>query len=185
MEYGRSCEVKLGGEPKPSPLTRRSGRHASPVCRERTNGRGRGDGTMGMGEQNETTDGCRSPLQAFYDAAFVSIFSAVRPSVHARFAPFTVAWGASERERAVRKVRKYANNASSGFGAAAINIFERDDSGRRRMSETAQRFQFSVAASGEGGRRGETGEERKCLVIAKKSKVVKGPCLNIMDFCLS
>ena len=146
MEYGRSCEAKLGGEPKPTPLTRRSGRHASPVCRERTNGRGRGDGTMGMGEQNETTDGCRSPLQAFYDAAFVSIFSAVRPSM---LDSLRSPWhGVRARvERAVRKVRKYANNASSGFGVAAINIFERDDSGRRRMSETAQRFQFSVAAS--------------------------------------
>ena len=63
---------------------------------------------MGMGEQNETTDGCRSLLlQAFYDAAFVSIFSAVRPSVHARFAPFTVAWGASESERELSE--KYEN----------------------------------------------------------------------------
>ena len=150
----------MGGEPKPTPLTRRSGRHASPVCRERTNGRGRGDGTMGMGEQNETTGAARSLLQAFYDAAFVSIFSAVRPSM---LDSLRSPWhGVRARvERAVRKVRKYANNASSAFGAAAINIFERDDSGRRRMSETAQRFQFSVAASGGRARQARGDRRRK------------------------
>ena len=76
-----------------------------------------------------------------------------------------------ESERAVRKVRKYANNASSGFGAAAINIFERDDSGRRRMSETAQRFQFSVAASEREGGEGRPEKKENVWSLLKSRKL--------------
>ena len=81
-------------------------------------------------------------LQAFYDVAFVSIFSTVHPSVR----PYSIRsvhrhigseWG-RERELSEKYENMQIKLEDPRFSAAAINIFERDDSGRRRMSETSQ-----------------------------------------------
>ena len=102
-------------------------------------------------------------------------------SVHTRFAPFTVTYqGASERERRGNDRQrergrelseKYENMQIkledprfSAAAAAAINIFERDDSGRRRrMSETSQQF-FSLAREREREREREEEEEMEKIV---------------------